>query len=144
MSNNSGCEQISYADQVVIVTGAASGIGRSAAQLIAARGASVICVDLNQAGLDQTVSEIKSAGGVAESATLDISNQSGVTMMPASSPCAAVPHPAEVGCRAAASKVQTLLLLKAASSPCATPGPHRWHTRPKPAARHCRMAALRL
>jgi 2-dehydro-3-deoxy-L-rhamnonate dehydrogenase (NAD+) len=78
MSNNSGFEQISYADQVVIVTGAASGIGRSAAQLIASRGASVICVDLNQAGLDQTVSEIKSAGGVAESATLDISNQSGV------------------------------------------------------------------
>jgi len=78
MSNNSGFEQISYADQVVIVTGAASGIGRSAAQLIAARGASVICVDLNQAGLDQTVSEIKTAGGVAESATLDISNQSGV------------------------------------------------------------------
>ena len=75
MSNNSGFEQTSYADQVVIVTGAASGIGRSAAQLIASRGASIICVDLNQAGLDQTVSEIKKAGGVAESALLDISNQ---------------------------------------------------------------------
>ena len=78
MSNNSGFEQISYADQVVIVTGAASGIGRSAAQLIASRGGVVICVDLNQAGLDQTVSEIKTAGGVAESAILDISNQSAV------------------------------------------------------------------
>jgi 3-oxoacyl-[acyl-carrier protein] reductase len=78
MSNNSGFEQISYASQVVIVTGAASGIGKSAAQLIASRGGVVICVDLNQAGLDQTVSEIKTAGGVAESAILDISNQSAV------------------------------------------------------------------
>ena len=78
MSNNSGFEQISYADQVVIVTGAASGIGKSAAQLIASRGGVVICVDLNQAGLDQTVNEIKTAGGIAESAILDISNQSAV------------------------------------------------------------------
>ena len=78
MSNNSGFEQISYADQVVIVTGAASGIGKSAAQLIASRGGVVICVDLNQAGLDQTVSEIKTTGGIAESAILDISNQSAV------------------------------------------------------------------
>jgi NAD(P)-dependent dehydrogenase (short-subunit alcohol dehydrogenase family) len=78
MSNNSGFEQISYTDQVVIVTGAASGIGRSAAQLIASRGASVVCIDLNQAGLDQTVSEIKNASGVTESVLLDISNQGDV------------------------------------------------------------------
>ena len=42
MSNNSAFEQISYAGQIVVVTGAASGIGKSAAQLIAARGATVI------------------------------------------------------------------------------------------------------
>jgi 3-oxoacyl-[acyl-carrier protein] reductase len=78
MSNNSGFEEISYAGQVVIVTGAASGIGKSAAQLIASRGAKVICLDLNQAGVDQTVAEIKASGATAESAVLDISNQSGV------------------------------------------------------------------
>lgn len=78
MSNNSGFEEISYAGQVVIVTGAASGIGKSAAQLIASRGAKVICVDLNQAGVDQTVAEIKANGATAESEVLDISNQSAV------------------------------------------------------------------
>ena len=68
MSNNSGFEEISYAGQVVIVTGAASGIGKSAAQLIASRGAKVICLDLNQAGVDQIVAEIKATGATAESA----------------------------------------------------------------------------
>ena len=84
MSNNSGFEEISYAGQVVIVTGAASGIGKSAAQLIASRGAKVVCLDLNQAGVDQTVTEIKASGSQAESAVLDISNQSGVMELIAS------------------------------------------------------------
>ena len=75
MSNNSAFEQISYAGQVVVVTGAASGIGKSAAQLIAARGASVICVDLNSAGVDQVASEINAQDLTAQGAALDISNQ---------------------------------------------------------------------
>ena len=74
MSNNSAFEEISYAGQVVIVTGAGSGIGRSAAQLIASRGAKVICIDLNQAGIDECVDQITKAGGAAESVVLDISN----------------------------------------------------------------------
>ena len=78
MSNNSAFEEISYAGQVVIVTGAGSGIGRSAAQLIASRGAKVICIDLNQAGANQCADEINKTGAKAEGATLDISNQSAV------------------------------------------------------------------
>jgi 3-oxoacyl-[acyl-carrier protein] reductase len=78
MSSNSGFEQSSYAGQVVVVTGAASGIGKSAAQLIASRGATVICVDLNQAGVNQCADEINMTGAKAEGATLDISNQSAV------------------------------------------------------------------
>ena len=78
MSNNSAFKEISYAGQVVIVTGAGSGIGRSAAQLIASRGAKVICIDLNQAGVDECVDQITKAGGAAESVVLDISNQKNV------------------------------------------------------------------
>ena len=75
MSNNSAFEQSSYAGQVVVVTGAASGIGKSAAQLIASRGATVICVDLNSEGADLVASQIKAQGQTAEGAALDISNQ---------------------------------------------------------------------
>lgn len=78
MSNNSAFEEISYAGQVVIVTGAGSGIGRSAAQLIASRGAKVICIDLNQAGIDECVDQITKAGAAAEAVVLDISNQKNV------------------------------------------------------------------
>ena len=78
MSNNSAFQEISYAGQVVIVTGAGSGIGRSAAQLIASRGAKVICIDLNQAGIDECVDQITKVGGAAESVVLDISNQKNV------------------------------------------------------------------
>ena len=78
MSNNSAFEEISYAGQVVIVTGAGSGIGRSAAQLIASRGAKVICIDLNQVGVDECVDQITKAGATAESVVLDISNQKNV------------------------------------------------------------------
>jgi 3-oxoacyl-[acyl-carrier protein] reductase len=79
MSDNIAFEKTSYDGQVVVVTGAASGIGRSAAELIASRGAKVICVDLNQLGVDETVASILKLGGNAESAVLDISNQKGIT-----------------------------------------------------------------
>ena len=44
--------------QVVLVVGAASGIGRAAAQLIASRGATVVIADLDQAGLSSLQSEL--------------------------------------------------------------------------------------
>ena len=68
----------SFAGQVILVTGAASGIGKAAAELIAERGGHVVCLDLNEAGLKTTVSEISAAGGKASYKTLDVSSQSGV------------------------------------------------------------------
>lgn len=78
MSNNSAFQEISFAGQVVIITGAGSGIGKSAAQLIASRGAKVICIDLNQSGIDECVELITKSGGAAEAVVLDISNQKNV------------------------------------------------------------------
>ena len=42
---------IDYVDQSVLVTGAASGIGAALAKALAARGAYVVCADVNEAGL---------------------------------------------------------------------------------------------
>ena len=75
MSDKSAFENISYAGQVVIVTGAASGIGKSTAQLIASRGAKVVCLDLNQAGLMDVVASITKVGNQAVSYQLDIANK---------------------------------------------------------------------
>jgi NAD(P)-dependent dehydrogenase (short-subunit alcohol dehydrogenase family) len=48
-------------DKVAIVTGAASGIGRSTAQVFAREGCKVALVDINEAGLNETLSSISEA-----------------------------------------------------------------------------------
>jgi NAD(P)-dependent dehydrogenase (short-subunit alcohol dehydrogenase family) len=45
---------MSFAGQVVFVTGGASGMGRLAAQRMADAGAKVAAVDVNEAGLAET------------------------------------------------------------------------------------------
>ena len=50
-------------DKVALVTGAASGIGRSAALALAAAGAAVVAADLASEGLEETVGAIEAAGG---------------------------------------------------------------------------------
>ncbi|MDO7842206.1 SDR family NAD(P)-dependent oxidoreductase [Sphingomonas immobilis] len=56
-----------------LVTGAASGIGRASARLMAARGAKVALVDIDAAGLDSLAAEIAAAGGTAITLPADIS-----------------------------------------------------------------------
>lgn len=58
----------------VIVTGAAGGLGRAFAQAFAGAGAHVLAADLNLAGAEETASLIRSSGGAACAAKVDVTN----------------------------------------------------------------------
>ena len=62
----------SVAGKVVIVTGAASGMGRATARLFADEGASVALIDVNEGPLQAVLGEIRDAGYNAEAWTLDL------------------------------------------------------------------------
>jgi NAD(P)-dependent dehydrogenase (short-subunit alcohol dehydrogenase family) len=64
----------SLREKVAIVTGAASGIGREAAHRLAAEGAKVLCVDIDDKGALATVDEIATAGGTADAQGADVSS----------------------------------------------------------------------
>lgn len=62
-----------------IVTGAGSGIGRATTKLFANEGASVLAVDLNEAGLAETIAELDSdAEGVVETLSADVGDEAQV------------------------------------------------------------------
>jgi NAD(P)-dependent dehydrogenase (short-subunit alcohol dehydrogenase family) len=63
-----------YAGKSVIVTGAASGIGRGTALRLAAEGGAVACLDLSAEALHAVVDEITAAGGVADAFVCDVSD----------------------------------------------------------------------
>jgi 3-oxoacyl-[acyl-carrier protein] reductase len=62
----------------VVVVGAASGIGRQAARFIAARGASVACLDRNLDGAKETAEAIASANGKAIAAPADVADDASI------------------------------------------------------------------
>lgn len=70
--------QNALAKQVSIVTGAASGIGRACALLMAERGSHVVALDINGEGLRSLVQEITENGGDASSYIFDLSSESGI------------------------------------------------------------------
>ena len=59
-------------DRVVVVTGASGGFGQLISQKCAALGGQVVCADINEEGLEQTVAAITNAGGRAVSQTTDV------------------------------------------------------------------------
>lgn len=60
--------------RTAFITGAGSGIGRAIASAVAASGAAVACFDLPGDGLNETVSAINAAGGVALGLTGDVTD----------------------------------------------------------------------
>ena len=69
---------MAFTDRVVVVTGAASGIGRATALGFSRQGARVALWDRNATGLADTKSSIDSADGTAQVCELDITNQNQV------------------------------------------------------------------
>ena len=68
----------SVAGKVVIVTGAASGMGRATARLFADEGASVALIDVNEEPLQTVLGEIRDAGYNAEAWTLDLLDRTAI------------------------------------------------------------------
>ncbi len=70
-----------FQDKVAIVTGAGSGIGRATSVAFAEHGASVVVVDVDIAGSEETVRLIREAGGSATFVHCDVSKPEDVVKM---------------------------------------------------------------
>lgn len=68
-------------DKSVIVTGAASGIGRATALALARAGAQVAAADINGEGALSVVDEIREAGGRAEPVPVDLADPASIEAM---------------------------------------------------------------
>ncbi|WP_409060035.1 SDR family NAD(P)-dependent oxidoreductase [Streptomyces sp. SYP-A7185] len=64
--------------RTAFVTGAASGIGRASAVLLAEAGATVHCADRDTQGLHETATLIKTAGGAAHTHSVDVADRAQV------------------------------------------------------------------
>ena len=70
-----------FAGKTLIVTGAASGIGRATTMIFAREGANVVCADINADGARETASAVNAKGGQALSLAVDVTSRSQVDDM---------------------------------------------------------------
>lgn len=61
--------------KVVVITGAAGGLGRKFALGFAAEGAQIVAADVQEAGLSQTVAQVEALGGKALAVKVDVTNR---------------------------------------------------------------------
>jgi 3-oxoacyl-[acyl-carrier protein] reductase len=64
-----------FAGKTIIITGAASGIGRATANIFAREGANVVCADLNEAGVKATAAEVNAKGSQALALKVDVTKR---------------------------------------------------------------------
>ena len=69
------------ASKKVIVTGGASGIGRSICNIFASEGASIVIADIDESGSHETSAQIEAAGGKSLAVTTDVSSDESVSDM---------------------------------------------------------------
>jgi 3-oxoacyl-[acyl-carrier protein] reductase len=67
--------------KTILITGAASGIGRAAALIFAREGANVVCADINEAGVKDTAEKINALGSQALALTIDVTKRAAVNDM---------------------------------------------------------------
>jgi len=70
-----------FAGKTIIITGAASGIGRAAAKIFAREHANVVCADINGDGAKATAAEIVAHGGKALALASDVTSRRQVNDM---------------------------------------------------------------
>jgi len=70
-----------FAGKTIIITGAASGIGRAAALIFAREGANVVCADLNEAGARKTADEVNAKGSQTLALKVDVTSRAQVNDM---------------------------------------------------------------
>jgi 3-oxoacyl-[acyl-carrier protein] reductase len=70
-----------FAGKTIIITGAASGIGRATALIFAREGANVVCADINEPGARQTAGEVNGKGSQALALGVDVTSREAVDDM---------------------------------------------------------------
>jgi 3-oxoacyl-[acyl-carrier protein] reductase len=64
-----------FSGKTIVITGAASGIGRATALIFAREGANVVCADLNEAGVNETAAAVNAKGSQALGIKVDVTHR---------------------------------------------------------------------
>jgi 3-oxoacyl-[acyl-carrier protein] reductase len=67
--------------KTIVITGAASGIGRATAEIFAREGANVVCADVNEPGVKETASAVNARGSQALALKVDVTRRAQVDDM---------------------------------------------------------------
>jgi NAD(P)-dependent dehydrogenase (short-subunit alcohol dehydrogenase family) len=70
-----------FAGKTVLITGAASGIGRATALIFAREGANVVCADINEKGARETAAEVNGKGSHALALKVDVTRRGEIIAM---------------------------------------------------------------
>jgi len=70
-----------FQGKTIVITGAASGIGRAAALIFAREGANVVCADINETGVKETAEQVNAIGSQALALTIDVTRRAAVNDM---------------------------------------------------------------